>query len=148
MTILLTSLAAVALGLAAFIWYQRQKARQEVAKFSVSPVDLHAMLGQQNCVLILDVRHPLDLLADPHIIPGSVRIAPKDVMANPALVPFDRDVVFYCTCPSDETSRNSLHRARETNHLRVKFLRGGLAAWKAQGFPVETYETAFHLDTL
>jgi len=32
--------------------------------------------------------------------------------------------------------------------LRIKFLKGGLAAWKAKGYPVEPYnEQPFHLDT-
>jgi hypothetical protein len=31
--------------------------------------------------------------------------------------------------------------------LRVKFLKGGLAGWKAKGYPVERYEKPFHLDT-
>jgi rhodanese-related sulfurtransferase len=30
---------------------------------------------------------------------------------------------------------------------RMKFLRGGLAAWKANGYPVELYTAPFHLDT-
>ena len=133
-------------GLVAFL--SRRKAEAEIAKFSVSPADLHSLLHTPDSPLIVDVRLPLDLLADPHIIPGSVRLAPKEVHANPALVPRDKDVVFYCTCPSDGTSRETLHKAHAANHLRVKFLRGGLAAWKAAGFPVETYDTAFRLDTL
>jgi 3-mercaptopyruvate sulfurtransferase SseA len=31
--------------------------------------------------------------------------------------------------------------------MQVKFLKGGLAAWKAKGYPVERYEKSFHLDT-
>jgi len=30
---------------------------------------------------------------------------------------------------------------------RVKFLKGGLAAWKAKGYPVVPYDKTFHLDT-
>jgi rhodanese-related sulfurtransferase len=134
--------------IAVFFYRKRKRAAEETARFSISADQLRSQLESPDSVFLLDVRHPLDLLADPHIIPGSVRIPPKDVLANPALVPFDRDVVFYCTCPSDETARETLHKARATNHQRVKFLRGGLAAWKASGCPVETYETAFHLDTL
>jgi 3-mercaptopyruvate sulfurtransferase SseA len=29
----------------------------------------------------------------------------------------------------------------------VKFLKGGLAAWKAKGYPVESYQEVFHLYT-
>jgi rhodanese-related sulfurtransferase len=30
--------------------------------------------------------------------------------------------------------------------FRVKFLKGGLAAWKAEGYAVEPYSEAFQLD--
>jgi len=140
--------AVLVIAIAVFFYLKRKRANEETARFSISADQLRSQLSAPEPVFLLDVRHPLDLLADPHIIPGSVRIPPKEVLANPDLVPFDRDVVFYCTCPSDETARETLHKARATNHQRVKFLRGGLAAWKANGCPVETYETAFHLDTL
>jgi 3-mercaptopyruvate sulfurtransferase SseA len=29
--------------------------------------------------------------------------------------------------------------------LRVKFLKGGLAAWKAKGYPLEPYKESFRL---
>lgn len=148
MTIFLSILALIVCALAAVAYLNRRKADEEIKKFSVSPADLRSLIDTPDAVLVVDVRLPLDLLADPHIIPGSLRLAPKEVQANPALIPTDRDVVFYCTCPSDGTSRETLHKAHAANHVRVKFLRGGLAAWKAQGFPVENYDTAFHLDTL
>jgi rhodanese-related sulfurtransferase len=56
-------------------------------------------------MLILDVRQPLDLLADSEIIEGAQRISPEDATANPALIPTDKELVVYCTCPSDKTSR-------------------------------------------
>jgi rhodanese-related sulfurtransferase len=30
---------------------------------------------------------------------------------------------------------------------RIKFLKGGLDAWKEKGYPVEPYTQSFHLDT-
>jgi len=63
------------------------------------------------------------------------------------LIPKEKDSVVYCTCPSDKTSRVILRRAQGLQFLRIKFLRGGLAGWKAKGYPVERYEKSFHLDT-
>ena len=140
--------AVLVAGIAILLYLKRKRAAEETARYSISAEQLRSSLESLDPVFLVDVRVPLDLLADPHIIPGSVRIAPREVIANPSLVPFDRDVVFYCTCPSDGTSRETLHKAHAANHQRVKFLRGGLAAWKAEGFPVQTYDTAFHLDTL
>jgi rhodanese-related sulfurtransferase len=90
---------------------------------------------------------PLDLLAYSEIIPGATRIPPKEIMENPSLIPKEEDAVIYCTCPDDKTSREILRRARGLNFSRLKILRGGLAGWKAKGYPVEPYEKSFRLDT-
>jgi rhodanese-related sulfurtransferase len=100
---------------------------------------------QNQKVLLFDVRQPLDLLANSEIIPGAKRIPPNDVLENPALIPKEQDSIVYCTCPSDKTSRIVLRRALSLNFLRIKFLKGGLAAWKAMGYPVEPYTQPFHL---
>ena len=67
--------------------------------------------------------------------------------------PRDKDLVVYCTCPSDKTCASgaialkALSVAPDFDLNRVKFLKGGLAAWKAKGFPVVPYDKTFHLDT-
>ena len=63
------------------------------------------------------------------------------------LIPKEKDSVVYCTCPNDKTSRVISRRALAMHFLRVKFLKGGLAGWKAKGYPVERYEKPFQLDT-
>jgi rhodanese-related sulfurtransferase len=95
----------------------------------------------------LDVRQPLDLLAYPEIIPGAKRIPPDDILKTPDVIPKDKEAVVYCTCPGDKTSRAVLRRAQAMQLVRVKFLRGGLAGWKAMGYPVEPYQEVFNLYT-
>jgi rhodanese-related sulfurtransferase len=79
------------------------------------------------------------------MIPGAKRIPPKEVLENPSLIPKERDSIVYCTCPSDKTSRTVLRRALALHFLRIKFLKGGLAAWKAKGYPLEPYKESFRL---
>jgi rhodanese-related sulfurtransferase len=141
----LAVLCAVAL-LVGF-WIKRTRDRQELERHSITPEALHTLLASNQEVLVFDVRQPLDMLADSEIIPGARRLAPKEVIANPSLVPKEKDAVVYCKCPSEKTSRAILHRALVLGFMRVKFLRGGLAAWKAKGFPVESYEKPFALDS-
>ena len=130
------------------LWIKRIRNRHEIEQHSISPEGLHALLFASNRdALVFDVRQPLDLLAHSEIIPGAKRVAPKEVLENPSLIPKEKDVVVYCTCPNDKTSRAVLHQARAIGLSRVKFLKGGLAAWKEKGFPVEPYEKSFHLDT-
>jgi rhodanese-related sulfurtransferase len=87
------------------------------------------------------------LLAYPEIIPGAHWIPPKEVLEKPSLIPKDKEGIVYCTCAGEKTSRAVLHRALGMHFPRIKFLKGGLAAWKAEDYPVEPYREVFHLYT-
>ena len=147
MTVTLAVICAVSLLIVLVLWIRRSRARHELEQYSITPEGLRTLFASNQDVLLFDVRLPLDLLASSEIIPGAKRLAPSEVIENPSLIPKDKDSVVYCTCPSDKTSRIILHRALALGFSRTKFLKGGLAAWKASGFPVERYEKAFHLDT-
>ena len=147
MAVALIVIAVGVLCVAIVIWIVRMRNQYRLEQHSVTPEALHALLASNRDVLLLDVRQPLDLLADSEIIPGAKRIPPKEILENPSLIPRDKDSVAYCTCPGDETSRAVIRRARALHIDRVKFLKGGLAAWKAKGYPVEPYLESFHLDT-
>ena len=127
-------------------WIKSRKDRRELEEHSITPEALHTLLTSHQDVLIFDVRLPLDLLADSEIIPGATRLAPKEVIENPSLIPKEKDSIVYCTCPSDETARSILNRALALKFFRVRFLKGGLEAWKAKGYPVEPYTKPFQLD--
>ena len=143
--IIIICVAAVSLTA---IWIKRTRDREELEQHSITPEALHERLVANQEVLLFDVRQPLDLLVTYEIIPGAKRIPPKEVLENPSLIPKEKDSIVYCTCPSDKTSRRILHRALGLHFTRVKLLKGGLAAWKAKGYPVEPYREPFHLDTV
>ena len=145
MLITLIAIGAVVLGIA--YWTKREMDRREMERYSVTPEVLHSMLASNPGVLLFDVRLPLDLLVDSEIIPGARRIPPQEVIKDPSIIPQDREVIVYCTCPSDKTSRRILRKAQAMHLSRVKFLKGGLEAWKAKGFPVEPYNESFRLET-
>ncbi|HZE24201.1 MAG TPA: rhodanese-like domain-containing protein, partial [Blattabacteriaceae bacterium] len=119
----------------------------DLDQHSLTAEALHELLAARQELLIFDVRQPLDLLAYPEIIPSAQRVPPDDVLANPSLIPKDKDAVIYCTCPNDKTSREVLRRALALRFFRVKYLKGGLEAWKTNGYPVEPYKESFHLYT-
>jgi rhodanese-related sulfurtransferase len=137
-----TICAAVLLSV---VLVKRVRDRREMELYTITPEDLHALLASNQEVLVFDVRQPLDMLGDSVIIPGAQWVAPEEVRANPSLLPQERDLIVYCTCPSDKTSRIILHRALAMGFSRVKFLKGGLDGWRAKGFPVELYGSPFHL---
>jgi rhodanese-related sulfurtransferase len=143
----LTAIFVAVVCLLIAIWIKRIRDQNQMEQHNITPEALYTLLASNQKVLLFDVRQPLDLLADPEIIVGATRIPPNDLLENPSLVPREKDSVVYCTCPGDKTSRVISQRAQAMHFLRMKFLKGGLAGWKAKGYPVERYEKPFHLDT-
>jgi rhodanese-related sulfurtransferase len=147
MTLIVICIAALVVALLVGLRIKRARERRELERYSVGPERLHELLSEDKKIKVFDVRLPLDLLAYSEVIPGATRVPPKDIVANPLLIPKDEDAVVYCTCPDDKTSLMILRRALRLNFSRLKILRGGLAGWKAKGYPVEPYRDAFRLDT-
>lgn len=139
----LTAICAVLLLIVLYV--RRRKDRRQLELHSITPEALHALLASNLDLVVLDVRQPLDLLGASQVIPGAKWLSPKQVLEDPSLIPKDKDLVVYCTCPSDETSRTILRRALGMGFLRIKFLKGGLDGWIGKGFPVEPYEQPFQL---
>jgi rhodanese-related sulfurtransferase len=133
--------------IASGLWIKSRRDQRQLEQHSITPEALYALVNSRHDVAIYDVRQPLHLLTDSEIIPGAKRLAPQEVIDNPSVIPREQDAVVYCTCPSDETAKRILHQALALKFLRVKFLKGGLEAWKAKGYPVEPYNRPFHLDT-
>ena len=146
-TLSVIGVAALVTSLVIVRRVKRLRDQREMERHSITAEELHALLASNQEVLLFDVRQPLDLLAYPEIIPKAQRVAPNEVLERPSLIPKEKDAVVYCTCPSDKTSRTVLRRALALQFFRVKFLQGGLAAWKAKGYPVEPYQEVFHLYT-
>jgi membrane protein DedA with SNARE-associated domain/rhodanese-related sulfurtransferase len=84
---------------------------------------------------IVDLRHPLDYLPDPR----AVRVSPSDLTSHHEQLPRDRDLILYCTCPSEETSGKVALQLHKLGINRVRPLRGGFDAWRAAGYPLIEY---------
>lgn len=147
MALIIICIAALCLALFVGSRIKRARERRELEQHSIEPETLHELLAVNKYLRVFDVRQPLDLLAYSEMIPGATRVPPKEVLANPSLIPREEDAVVYCTCPDDKTSREILQRALSLNYSRMKILRGGLGAWKAKGYTVEPYRDSFRLDT-
>ena len=141
-----TAIIVVLLVLVTGYFVRLAVARREVREKSIEPEALYSLLKAKK-ILLYDVRQPLDFLAHPEIIPGAIRIAPKHIADQTAHFSRDQNSVIYCTGGDDETTQMVLGKARALNFTRVKLLKGGLAAWKEKGYPVEAYTESFQLDT-
>ena len=125
------------------VWKQRQFLTS-VRELRLEPDELLAMIetaDRQGNIppFIIDLRHPLDYLPDPRVLPHTVRVSPAELRAHQTLLPRDRDVILYCTCPSEETSAKVALELHKFGINRVRPLRGGFERWRDLGFPLLDY---------
>ena len=125
------------------VWKQR-RFLASVRELRLEPAELHDMMQtaerQGNIPpFIVDLRHPLDYLPDPRVLPGAVRVSPSELTAHQQVLPRDRDVILYCTCPSEETSAKVALQLHRLGINRVRPLRGGFEGWRDAGYPLVDY---------
>ena len=53
-------------------------------------------------------------------------------------IPRDRDIVLFCTCPSEATAAKTAMTLHKLGIDRVRPLRGGFDEWRRLGFPLDT----------
>jgi membrane protein DedA with SNARE-associated domain/rhodanese-related sulfurtransferase len=136
--------ALMVLGLMFWKFWKQRKFLSGVRQSRLEPEELLHMIEmaekQGNIPpFIVDLRHPLDYLPDPRVVPGSVRVSPADLTAHSAQLPRDRDLILYCTCPSEETSGKVALQLHKLGISRVRPLRGGFEGWRNAGYPLIEY---------
>jgi rhodanese-related sulfurtransferase len=100
-------------------------------------VELKRRLDAGESIYIVDLRHPLELLPDPFTLPGALHVSPEALAARHSEIPRDRDIVLYCTCPSEATAAKTAMTLHKLGIDRVRPLRGGFDEWKRLGFPLQ-----------
>lgn len=126
----------VVVGIFIFKLIRQRAFLRRIRTLRIEPEELKAMMDRGDDPYIVDLRHPLDLLPDPRILPGAVRLLPNELIERNAEIPRDRDVVLYCTCPSEATSAKIALTMRRFGVDRIRPLRGGFDSWKEQGYPL------------
>jgi hypothetical protein len=106
-----TSVGAVVLGLLPLwlltllignvLWKYVQKRRfiRSLRVDRISPRDLFARLdaATEARPIVVDLRHPLDVLRDPRTIPDAINVLPEEIEERAKSLPLDREVVLVCT---------------------------------------------------
>jgi membrane protein DedA with SNARE-associated domain/rhodanese-related sulfurtransferase len=132
-------------GLAAFIaWkvYHRQKFLRDLRMAQISVDELKQKLDAGEQVVIVDVRHQLDVDANPHRLPGALHMPLEEIDLRHHEIPRDRDIILYCACPNEVSSARTALRLKRNGVSRVRPLTGGLDAWREREFPLELHAPA------
>ncbi len=128
-------------------YVRRLKFLRELRGLRLEPAQLKTMMEDAQreglqMPFIVDLRHPLDILSDPLVLPHALRIGPDELKQRHEIIPRDRDIVLYCTCPSEETSAKVALELRRLGVRRVRPLRGGLQGWRDAGYALEPVQVA------
>jgi len=132
--------ALLVLGIAGWFTirvYRRRAMLRQLVRSRLEPEALKAQLDAGEQVYIVDLRHPLELLAEPFTLPRATHFTPDGLAARHQEIPRDRDVVLFCTCPSEATAAKTAMTLHKLGIERVRPLRGGYDEWKRLGFPLD-----------
>ncbi len=94
---------AVALVLLLFAGYigqkflARRKFQRQLWMDRITPEELRSKIESGEPLAIVDLRHPLDFLPSPQLLPGAIRIAPEQIEQRHQEIPRDREIILYCT---------------------------------------------------
>jgi membrane protein DedA with SNARE-associated domain/rhodanese-related sulfurtransferase len=129
-------LAAAIGGYVAWKYLARQRFLRRIRMARITPEELKRRLDAGEDVLVVDVRDRLDFEAEPAIIPGALHLTTEELERRHREIPRERDIVLYCTCPSEASSARIALLLRRRGIERVRPLAGGFRAWRDHGYPM------------
>lgn len=140
-------LVALLIGvLLAWRMMQQRMFVREMRLARIFPDELKAQMDRGEEVFIVDLRHPLDYLPDPRTLPGAMLLSPEKLRQQVTLIPKNREVVLFCTCPSEAISAKAALELRKAGVSRVRPLYGGYDEWKKRGYPLVEIVKEFAAD--
>jgi membrane protein DedA with SNARE-associated domain len=81
----------------AYKWERRRRFLRSLRAARVAPLELKRLMDAGEAVVVVDLRGKLDFEADPVVIPGAMRLDPKELEERDPEIPSEREIVLYCT---------------------------------------------------
>jgi membrane protein DedA with SNARE-associated domain/rhodanese-related sulfurtransferase len=132
-----TMVAAALLGYVLYKWWDRRRFYQELRMARMSVADLYALMEAGRQPIVVDVRSNTARTLQPRWIPGAIHVPVDDVARHIADLPRDREIVVYCTCPSEASAARVAKVLMNHGFKEVRPLHGGLDAWIEAGYAVD-----------
>ncbi len=103
----------------------------------ITPDELKEKIDANEEVIVIDLRHSLEFEAEPETIPGAVHMDAAEMEEALEVIPRDRDIVLFCSCPNEATAAEMASRLQRLGITRIRPLAGGLDGWRNRGFPLQ-----------
>jgi membrane protein DedA with SNARE-associated domain/rhodanese-related sulfurtransferase len=120
----------------AYKWWERERFYKSLRMARISVPELYALMQQGAHPVVIDVRSATARALEPQWIPGALHVTLPDVEQRLKDLPRDRDIVLYCTCPSEASAARVAKVLMNHGFKKVRPLLGGLDAWLAAGHAV------------
>jgi membrane protein DedA with SNARE-associated domain/rhodanese-related sulfurtransferase len=130
-------LAAGVVGWFLMRLWRRHTTLKKLAATRMEPAELKQQMDAGEPVYVVDLRPAMELVYDPHTLPGAHNFAAGKVREWAAQVPKDTDVVVFCSCPGETSAAKTALDLQKYGIERVRPLRGGYDEWKRLGYPVD-----------
>jgi membrane protein DedA with SNARE-associated domain len=93
----LEMLLVFAAGNVGIKYLRKRRFIQQLYQARITPEELREKIESGADVVIVDLRHALDSVTDPRVIPGAIRMLPEEVTSSAERLPKGKDIVLYCT---------------------------------------------------
>jgi membrane protein DedA with SNARE-associated domain/rhodanese-related sulfurtransferase len=121
-------------------YFTRRRFLHKLRIARISAEELHLRMKAGEDIVVVDLRHALEFESEPETIPGAIRMDPLKLEQAFELIPRDREIVLFCSCPNEATAAQNALRLRNLGITRIRPLAGGLASWRGRGFPMQALE--------
>jgi rhodanese-related sulfurtransferase len=118
-------------------WQNRRRFLEKLRIARITPEELKQRLDAGEDVVIVDLRHSLEFDAEPETINGAVHMDPADLEEAIEVIPRDREIVLFCSCPNEATAAQMALLLRSQGITRIRPLAEGLDGWRKRGFPMQ-----------
>jgi membrane protein DedA with SNARE-associated domain/rhodanese-related sulfurtransferase len=132
-TLWLLAALALYIGWKAF---ERWRLARFVQSARITVDELREIVAGGALPMVIDIGSALAHQSRPHI-PGAMLMDLDGVTREALRFPTDRDIVIYCACPNEESSKRAAQILRAKGFMRARPLVGGIDAWVAAGGDVE-----------
>jgi membrane protein DedA with SNARE-associated domain/rhodanese-related sulfurtransferase len=135
--LVLAGISVLALYIA-YKWWQRARFYSLLRMARIGVSELYELMQAGAAPVVIDVRSATARALEPRWIPGALNISLSEVGQRLKDLPRDRDIIVYCTCPSEASAARVAKVLMNHGFKRVRPLHGGLDAWLAAGYLVVT----------
>jgi membrane protein DedA with SNARE-associated domain/rhodanese-related sulfurtransferase len=129
-------IAALLATYIAYKWWERARFYRSLRMARIDVGELYELIQAGASPVIVDVRSATARALEPRSIPGAVAISLEDVSRHVSDLPRDREIILYCSCPSEASAARVARILVKHGFTKVRPLQGGLDAWAAAGYAV------------